>query len=101
MREVEMEDGNDDLTLDQQKDLILSILFDFAEGDDLLAYMKHVGFDLGSILQVNELPTAWLGHYRVKKGVYDVNRACNDLSEFPLIASAIVRGLNEKRMLSK
>jgi hypothetical protein len=101
MREDEMADGNDDLTLDQQKDLILSILFDFAEGDDLLAYMEHVGFDLGSILQVSELPSAWLGHYRSKKGVYDVVRACNDLSEFPPIASAIVRGLNQMRTLSK
>jgi hypothetical protein len=101
MREVEIADGNSELTVDQQKDLILSILFDFAEGDDLLAYMKHVGFDLGSILQVTELPRAWLGHYRTKKGVYDVDRACNDLSEFPPIASAIVRGLNQKRTLSK
>jgi hypothetical protein len=101
MREVEMADGNVELTVDQQKDLILSILCDFAEGDDLLAYMEHVGFDLDSILHVTELPRAWLGHYRSKKGVYDVVRACNDLSEFPPIASAIVRGLNQKRTLSK
>jgi hypothetical protein len=58
-------------------------------------------FDLGSVLHISELPSAWLGHYRTKKGVYDVDRACYDLSEFPPVASAIVREMNRKRMLSK
>jgi hypothetical protein len=101
-----MHDGSssidtDALDVEEQKGIILGILCDFAEGDDLLAYMKHVGFDLGSVLHISELPNAWLGHYRAKKGVYDVDRACNDLSEFPPIASAIVSEINRKRVLSK
>jgi hypothetical protein len=101
MSKNEMQDGNTELTVEQQKGLILGILCDFADGDEILAYMAHVGFDLGSISHIRELPGAWLGHYRTKKGAYDVDRACNDLSEFPPIASAIVREINRSRMLSK
>ena len=101
MREDEMADSNGKLDVEQRKALILGILCDFAEGDDLLAYIEHVGFDLRSISHASELPRAWLGYYRTNKGEYDVDRACNDLSEFPPIASAIVRGLNQKRTLSK
>jgi hypothetical protein len=101
MHKDETAKHSDELNVDQQKSLILGILLDFADGDEILAYMAHVGFDLGSISHISELPGAWLGHYRTKKGVYDVDRACNDLSEFPPIASAIVREINRSRMLSK
>ena len=30
-----------------------------------------------------------LGHYRVKKGCYDIDRAANDLATFPPVAAHI------------
>ena len=74
--------------------LILSLLNDFLEArdhEDLRLYFRHVGFDLGALSRVQDLPAAWLGHYRVKQGVYDIDRAFRDFASYPPIAMEIIR----------
>ncbi len=80
----------DNLTIEQQKNLILGILNTFLEDlDNLGNYIDHVGFDIGMIADPEELPRAWLGFYRIRRGQYDVDRACNDLAAWPPIAARI------------
>lgn len=87
------------LTGSQPRGLILSLLFDFLDNDDerALSFFDHIGFDLACIRDIKELPDAFLGHYRLKRGVYDVDRAFDDLSTWPPIASRIVELMNEER----
>lgn len=76
----------------EQKNIILSILADFAESDDdgdLLSYLDHIGFDLRVISHVKELPAAFVAKYRLKTGKYDVDSAANDLATWPPIAARI------------
>lgn len=87
------------LTPQEQTALILDILCEFAEhgADDLFQYFDHVGFDPRVIKGPSELPSAWLGHYRVRCGEYDVDRACNDFATWPPIASRIFELMREAR----
>lgn len=79
------------LTLKEQKGIILEILCDFAgEGTIVLKYLDHVGFDLRTISHAKQLASAYLGHYRLRNGQYDVDRALDDLVTWPPIASRIV-----------
>jgi hypothetical protein len=74
-----------------QRNLILSILYDFLEEDSigqLGCWVAHVGFDLNAIRYPADLPAAWLAHYRHGRG-YDVERALNDLVTWPPIAEQI------------
>lgn len=74
--------------------LILSLLNDFLEAKNYEAlhlYFRHVGFDVGALSLVQDLPAAWLGHYRLKQGVYDIDRAFRDLASYPPIAAEIIR----------
>lgn len=78
------------LSLSEQKNIILNILADFcSDADTLVDYLNHVGFDLCSICEAREIPAAFLGHYRIKNGVYDLDRACNHLATWPPIAARI------------
>jgi len=84
-------------TLQEQKDIIISILVNFAvEGDNLLAYLDHIGFDLGALTSSRDLGDAVLGHYRIKASRYDVDRACNDFASWPPIAVEISKRIDEK-----
>jgi hypothetical protein len=83
---------SDNLTPVEEKNIILGILFDFAEGDEdggLLSYLDHVGFDLRAISHLKELPSAFVAKYRLKTGKYDLDRAANDLATWPPIAARI------------
>lgn len=87
---------------EEQTNLILGILSSFLEEDgldQLGGYLDHVGFDIGAIRRTQDLPNAWLGHYRLKQGTYDVDRACRDLANFPPIAAEIFRLENVKKGL--
>jgi len=85
------------LTLQEQKDVIISILVNFADdGDRLIAYLDHIGFDLGALTSPHDLGDAVLGHYRIKAGRYDVDRACNDFASWPPIAAEISRRMVKK-----
>ena len=86
------------LSLQEQKNLILNILDDFCtDADTLFRYLDHVGFDIGSVSHAREIPTAFLGHYRLKNGTYDVDRACHHLATWPPIAARIAEMRLEQR----
>lgn len=82
------------LSSQEQASMIVALLADFCEPemiDQLGDYVQHVGFDLSALGRPQDLTAAWLGHYRIRQGVYDVERAFNDLATYPPIASEIVR----------
>lgn len=76
------------MTTDEQRGLILGILIDFA-CEDIAAYLDHVGFDVLAIKTTKELPAAYLGHYRLGQGTYDVERALVDFKTWPPISRRI------------
>ena len=78
--------------VNDDKNMISGILTSFIEVDDwadISNYFHHVGFDVSGITDPLDLIPAWLGHYRIKHGVYDVERACSDLATYPRIAARI------------
>ena len=75
---------------------ILSMFFDMAESDQLSDYLQHISFDFAALSDSKQLPDAILGHYRVKKGKYDIDRASHDLLTFPPVASRVFQLLEEK-----
>ena len=78
------------LPLEEQKSLLLGILNEFLpDPDELFDYFDHVGFDPLCLGRVRDLPQAWVAYYRVRAGVYDVDRACRDLATWPPIAARI------------
>lgn len=78
------------IPLPQQKSLLLGILNDFlSDPEELFDYFDHVGFDPLCLGQIRDLPQAWMAYYRVRAGVYDVDRACRDLAAWPPIAARI------------
>jgi hypothetical protein len=88
------------MSAEDQKDLILGILFSFLEDEEtanLEDYIRHVGFDLGAINKSQEMAAAWLGYYHLRQGAYDVDRACNDLATWPPIAGRIFELQREER----
>jgi hypothetical protein len=85
------------LSLQEQNNIIPRIFDDFCtDADTMFRYLKHVGFDFEAISHVQELLPAYLGHYRLRNGTYDVERACNDLATWPPIAAMIEKGLRQK-----
>ncbi|MCC5973842.1 MAG: hypothetical protein JJT81_07280 [Rubellimicrobium sp.] len=77
---------------DDQKGLVLAILLDFLENESpasIASYISHVGFDMGAIRSAADLSAAWLAHYRLDPGTYDVTRATGDLATWPPIAARI------------
>lgn len=82
------------LSSHEQAQMIVALLVDLCEPDaidQLGAYFKHVRFDLSALRRPQDLIAAWLGHYRIRQGRYDVERAFNDLATFPPIAAEITR----------
>ena len=89
------------LTTDEQKNLILNIVFDEdQEPDAFVGYLEHIGFDITAIEDVKQLPDAVLGHYRLKQGEYDVDRAAMDLATYGPVAAEIVRRQAEQKSLA-
>lgn len=84
------------LTTDQQKGLIVCILADF-EGDEMVKFAEHAGFDFRSITDAKELPAAWVAHYWLGQGTYDVDRACMDLATWPPISRRIFELQQQQR----
>lgn len=87
-----MGNEHEKLTPKEQKGLIESIFSDFCDADDdsdLLSFIDHIGFDLRVISNARELYPAFVAYYRLKTGVYDVDRATNDLVTWPPIAARI------------
>ena len=85
------------LSLEEQKKIILNILADFCtDADELPRFLGHVGYDIGAISHPSQLIPSYLGHCRLKTGTYDVDRACNDLATWPPIAAEIRRLIRKK-----
>ena len=89
----------------EQRNMILAMFF--SEGDDdgkgFLALVDHCGIDLAACHgDVKQVPNVIVGHYRIKKGFYDIDRAANDLLTFPPVAARIAeldaqKAKNEQR----
>lgn len=81
-----------DLTTEQQKGLICGILADFAADPDvevLFKYLRHCGLPLMALSSADDIVPAFLGLYRIRPGLYDVDRACSHLLFWPPIAARI------------
>lgn len=87
---------NKPMTPSEQRGMILNFFEDFAENDKLLEYMEHVGFEIESVTAEKELPDAIAGHYRIKNGEYDIDRAALDFMTWPPIARAIFARIPQK-----
>lgn len=75
--------------LEREKGLICNILnMVLNELDHLGPYLDHIGFDIAAIRRPSDLQVAFLGHYRVRPGVYDVERAHQDLLNYPRLRGA-------------
>lgn len=80
------------LTTEEQKNLICGILADFAADPDIevfFAYLRHCGLPLMALRSAADIVPAFLSLYRIRPGIYDVNRACEDLRWWPPIAARI------------
>jgi hypothetical protein len=83
-----------EVSSDEARGIILGIYAEFAQRpEELFDYFEHAGFDASVILFARDLPAAWLGFYRVKPGVYDLDAALDDLHTWPPIAAEIERRL--------
>jgi DNA/RNA-binding domain of Phe-tRNA-synthetase-like protein len=79
-----MSDAND-----TDRALILAWFADFQEHDgdeELTRYVVHCGIDIDAAA---ELDDAIAAHYRLPSGIYDIERAANDLATYPPIAARI------------
>lgn len=52
-------------------------------------HLRHCGLPLAALRSVNDIIPAFLGLYRIRPGLYDVERACEDLRWWPPIATRI------------
>jgi len=78
------------LTAAEQRILILDMFLDGDDPENFLALIEHTGIDLAAAGgDIRRVPDVILGHYRVKKGCYDVERAANDLATFPPVTAYI------------
>ncbi len=78
------------LTAQEQRSLILNMFFDGDDPENFLALIEHTGIELAATGgKISRVPDVILGHYRLKKGVYDIERAANDLATFPPVAAYI------------
>ena len=78
------------LTAAEQRNLILDMFLDGDDQQDLLALIEHTGIDLAAAGgDIRRVADVILGHYRIKKGCYDIDRAANDLVTFPPVAAYV------------
>lgn len=87
------------MTTDEQRDVILNVVMDFFP-DDIGEYIRHVGFDIQGIGDPKNFVDAWLGHYRLGQGTYDVDRALMDFTTWPPISRRIFELQDEARKLA-
>lgn len=81
-----------ELSAQDQKNLICGILAQVAADPDaevLFGYLRHCGLPVTALRTARDILPAFLALYRVRKGRYDVDRACEDLRHWPPIAARI------------
>uniref|UniRef100_UPI00260F8903 hypothetical protein n=1 Tax=uncultured Paracoccus sp. TaxID=189685 RepID=UPI00260F8903 len=86
------------LSSEEQKNLICGILEDLATDSNvelLCAYLRHCGLPLQTLRSASDIVPTFLNHYRIQPGLYDVERAWEDLRWWPPIAERIAK-LDEK-----
>lgn len=89
---------NTDLSLGEQKNIIITIVGDIFEDTDAIEdWLLHVGFDLLGIRHVSDFEAAYLAHYRIRPGLYDIERATRDLATWP----PVVRLIEQERERQK
>lgn len=87
-----MTDVSNSMSTEEQKNLICGILLSFLEEDDcerLFAYLHHCGLPIRTFRSAADILPSFLGLYRIRPGLYDVERACMDLRWWPPIATHI------------
>ena len=74
---------------------VLAVFNDIAEKgtDELIDYAQHCGITLDILATAGNdgIAPIILGHYRVKPGLYDLDRVSADLLQWPPIAQRIVK----------
>lgn len=94
--------GHNSRNFEKDKATILFMLTDFAEDPDRLGkYLDHIGFDISAISDPKALPDAFVAHYRVRQGEYDIDRASHDLLTFPPIAARVFQLMEKQRQSNK
>lgn len=95
--------GDNSKHMIDDKSVILSMFNDMASDvDGLIAYLQHVGFDFEAIAEdASQLQDAILGHYRLRQGEYDIDRASHDLLTFPPISSRVFQLMEKQRQSNK
>ncbi len=77
-------------TAEEQRNMILAMFFDDHGADGFLDLVKHCRNDLTACDgDTKQIPNVILGHYRISRGRYDIDRAANDLLTFPPVAARI------------
>lgn len=84
-------------SVQDQKNTLLSMFADMLESDDLGEYLKHILFDIDAIQKPKELPDAFVAHYRINQGNYDLDRATMDLMTWPPMSKRIFELQEAKR----
>lgn len=86
----EMTKATAELTVAEQRTMILAMFFEDDDVGRFLALSEHAGIDLAAAQgDAKQLVNLIAGHYRLKKGQYDIDRAANDLRTFPPIAASV------------
>jgi hypothetical protein len=90
----------------EQRNMILATFFDFDGDDDdgerMLELIDHCRIDVSACNgDVRQLPKVILGHYRVSRGHYDLDRVARDLLTYPPIAARIKELEAQKRRARK
>lgn len=79
-----------ELSAADQRNLILDMFLDGDDPENFCALIEHTGIDLAAAGgDIRRVPDVILGHYRKKKGSYDIDRAASDLATFPPVAACI------------
>lgn len=83
----------------EAKTAIANIITDLSDADKIAKYLKHIKFDVCAMSNPPN-PDEWLpalvGHYRVKKGQYDMDRITMDFLKYPPIAARVVELMAEQ-----
>lgn len=60
--------------------------------------LEHCGIDLAVMGTPNDVPTAWLNHYRTSTDRYDTKRLEHDVRTWPAIASLLAQSMHRDRV---
>ena len=91
------------MSVKEQKARVLEPFNDFIENDEIdefFEYLTHVGIDVTVLRNADDMEGVILGHYRVAKGLYDIDTVFEDLACFGPIRQRI-RSLRRENLLNE